>query len=345
MSGGAERKLLLIYHALKKYYDIKIVTFIVDKKKCFPELTKNIKFIEVGYGKNILSKILSLFRMAKMGEKADIIHSSNFPSNIAAAIAKKRYGPKIMWFCNEPMLHLEGTKKRKNRYKLKLMQIIEKMFSKRIDLIIANSEFTKNMIKETMGLDSKLIYSGVDTDYYKRKNIEKKDNTVFFISRIEKEKNVGFLLELAQDMKEIEFIIGGDGLYNEELKKKAPKNVKFLGRISEEEKREWYSKASVFAFPTFNEPLGVVPMESMACELPVVAFSSGGCKETIKDGETGFLCKNEKEFKQNLILLLKDAKLRENMGKMGRKRVIAFFSVKSMIDNTEKMYKELLNRK
>ena len=193
-----------------------------------------------------------------------------------------------------------------------------------------------------MNLQAVLLYSGVDTNYYKKIYVEKLEKpTIFFISRIMKHKNVDFLLELAKAIPSAQVVIGGSGPYLQELKKNAPKNTVFLGRISEEDKRAWYCKADVFVFPALKEPLGVVPMEAMACETPVVAFNSGGPRETVENKKTGFLAKNKEEFINYVKELINNSQMRAEFGKNGRERVIKMFSVHSMVGNTEKWYKKL----
>src|SRR5213075_3463915 len=50
-----------------------------------------------------------------------------------------------------------------------------------------------------------------------------------------------------------------------------------------------YSHAAVFCCPSVYEPFGIINLEAMACETPVVASAVGGIKEVVVDGETGFL--------------------------------------------------------
>src|SRR5437762_12620646 len=52
---------------------------------------------------------------------------------------------------------------------------------------------------------------------------------------------------------------------------------------------ELYSDAAVFVCPSIYEPFGIINLEAMACETPVVASAVGGIKEVVLDGETGFL--------------------------------------------------------
>src|SRR5213075_2977793 len=52
---------------------------------------------------------------------------------------------------------------------------------------------------------------------------------------------------------------------------------------------ELYSHAAVFVCPSIYEPFGIINLEAMACETPVVATAVGGIKEVVVDGETGFL--------------------------------------------------------
>src|SRR5205814_9377403 len=94
---------------------------------------------------------------------------------------------------------------------------------------------------------------------------------------------------------------------------------------------ELYSHAAVFCCPSVYEPFGIINLEAMACETPVVASAVGGIKEVVVDGENGFLVPieqmkespfepaNPEKFAWDLAKrvneLMRDRQLRERFGK------------------------------
>ena len=89
---------------------------------------------------------------------------------------------------------------------------------------------------------------------------------------------------------------------------------------------------SLSRFDTF----GLVPLESMACGVPVIALNVAGYRETIKNKETGFLIDfNAKEIAEKIIYLLENPVIREEIGKNGRKWIEENWTWKKQIKNLE----------
>ena len=116
--------------------------------------------------------------------------------------------------------------------------------------------------------------------------------------------------------------------------------------------------STVFACPSVYEPLGIVNLEAMACELPVVATATGGIPEVVVPGETGWLVPIEQvqdgtgtpvdpdRFVNDLAAALTDAvsdrtRARE-MGLAGRRRAVEQFSWASIGDKTMEVYRSVL---
>lgn len=115
------------------------------------------------------------------------------------------------------------------------------------------------------------------------------------------------------------------------------KRVKFLGEVSEEEKRELMSKAKAFIFPiTWSEPFGLVMVEAMACGTPVLATKRGAVPEVVKDGETGFIVKKPMEIVEKI-------KEVENISPQAcRNHVKERFSEERMARDYEEVYLKII---
>jgi glycosyltransferase involved in cell wall biosynthesis len=99
--------------------------------------------------------------------------------------------------------------------------------------------------------------------------------------------------------------------------------------------------ADIYAMPSFGEPFGLVFLEAMAMELPVVALDSGGAPEVVNDGITGLLSKpgDIPRLAENLSELVRDSEMRTAMGKRGRGRVVADFTVDRMARDVADVYR------
>jgi glycosyltransferase involved in cell wall biosynthesis len=121
-----------------------------------------------------------------------------------------------------------------------------------------------------------------------------------------------------------------------------------------------YTHAAIFVCPSVYEPFGIINLEAMACETPVVASAVGGIPEVVEDGETGLLVdpdlpnptatepRDPELFSRNLAAgvnaLLNDASRRTTMGRRARIRVEEQFSWTSIARQTVAFYEEVIAR-
>jgi len=117
--------------------------------------------------------------------------------------------------------------------------------------------------------------------------------------------------------------------------------IKYLG--NQQDIEEIITCADVLIQPSEHESFGLVPLEAMACEVPVIATASGGIREVIKDGETGYLCEvgDTDTMAGHAIELLANPELARQMGQKSRERA-KLFSKDKIVVQYEQMYQELL---
>ena len=122
--------------------------------------------------------------------------------------------------------------------------------------------------------------------------------------------------------------------------------ILFLTNLSQDQKlalmKAENTKALLYT-PSF-EHLGIVPLEAMACGLPVIAVDNGGPMETIIDGETGYLrASNKQEWSEAIVSLVKQSlEDREKMGKAGQQRIKDYFDVKVLARGFERAARDVL---
>lgn len=215
--------------------------------------------------------------------------------------------------------------------------------SQRPDYFIANSEETKKRIQKFYRRDSKVIFPPVNIPS-KQTILERsfQDGTGYFItvSRLARAKHIEVLIRTANKLK-FNLKIVGTGRDENYLKSIAGRTVEFLENVSDEEIPKIYQNAKAFLFSAVDEEFGIATIEAMGYGLPVIAFASGGIKETVKDGVNGFLFNDLNDDslikKINELRNLKNEKYLE-MKKNARKE-----SEKYSFENFKKQILEFVN--
>ena len=124
-------------------------------------------------------------------------------------------------------------------------------------------------------------------------------------------------------------------------------NVQLMGAVPNQTMINHLHSADVLVFPSlWHEPFGLPVIEAMSAGLPVVASRGGAFPETIADGETGLLVErgDVDELADALTKLLRDAELRQAMGRAGARRARELFSWDSRIDEWVAAYQTLLRQ-
>lgn len=120
--------------------------------------------------------------------------------------------------------------------------------------------------------------------------------------------------------------------YLDELKSLAERNgvagqVNFVTSCSTAERNSLLSECLCVLYTPTDEHFGIVPLEAMAAHKPVIACNSGGPVETIKNGETGFLCDpSPKDFALAMAKFIQDPEMAKRMGEQARQHVNESFS-------------------
>lgn len=143
----------------------------------------------------------------------------------------------------------------------------------------------------------KVIYPGIDSAAFTPNPSERSPAPVFaYLGRLKKYKGVHFAIRAfaALNLPNAVLEIAGAGDYRPALETLAASldlggRVKFLGRISEQEKLALLRRAWALVFASPKEGWGITNLEAAACATPVVASNSPGIRETVRDGKTGFL--------------------------------------------------------
>lgn len=211
----------------------------------------------------------------------------------------------------------------------------------------------------------KVIPGGVDTETFypenkvwarKYLNIPNK-KTLLYAGRIEPIKGLDILIEsfhTIQQHQDCQLVIVGGNLGGDDeldkLKSYARQlgllnKIIFIGSVTQEELRYYYSAADIFVFPSHYESFGLVALESMACGTPVVASRVGGIPSFIDDGKTGYLIPRRcpDPFVDKLEILLSNRDLRDYMGNSALEKA-RIMDWKTTALNLTNYYKNLLTQ-
>ena len=224
----------------------------------------------------------------------DLIISST--SSFAKGI-KKRPGAKHICFCHNVTrflwdidTYLKEYSEYKKFYPLfeKLLQSMRKLdfkYAQEPDIYIANSTAVAARIKNIYHRQSVVVNYPISSNNFKFQ--DKKQGFYLVTSRLLGYKRIDVTIKAFNNLG-WPLIIIGDGPEKEHLESLAAENVKFLGYVSDEKRRNLMSKASG-VIVTALEDYGLVPIEANASGTPVIAYGRGGVLDTQICGITGIL--------------------------------------------------------
>eukprot|EP00825_Cyclidium_porcatum_P007489 TRINITY_DN1375_c0_g2_i1.p2 TRINITY_DN1375_c0_g2~~TRINITY_DN1375_c0_g2_i1.p2 ORF type:complete len:217 (+),score=41.82 TRINITY_DN1375_c0_g2_i1:727-1377(+) len=146
------------------------------------------------------------------------------------------------------------------------------------------------------------------------------------------------LLENVEHFKELESLIA---------KLNVKENVIMLKNITDDERSQLLKCSLAVLYTPANEHFGIVPVEAMYMEKPVLACNNGGPKESIKDKETGFLLPENdiEQWGQKLKYIVQNKKEIQEMGKTCKARAIQLFSLKIFQDKINQHVESILAKK
>jgi glycosyltransferase involved in cell wall biosynthesis len=188
-----------------------------------------------------------------------------------------------------------------------------------------------------------VVYNGLDISQFKF-NLSPK-NYFIWIGRICPDKGTDLAIKIAKK-RGIKLLLAGQlqpmyqDFFKKEIKPHLGQKIKYIGELSQAQLSSFYGSAKALIYPhRWQEPFGLVMIESMACGTPVIAFNRGSVPEIVKDGKTGFVVNSIKEA-------VEAVKKIDQINRLDcRKWVEEKFTVEKMVDNYERVYYKILGRK
>jgi glycogen synthase len=205
-----------------------------------------------------------------------------------------------------------------------------------------------------------VIHNGIDPDRFRRTEARNhldrlgvREPYVLFVGRITDQKGIFHLLEAAPKLPPgVQVVLCASAPDTPEIEERLRTrvtehpNVKWIFEmVAHDAITQLYSHAAVFACPSVYEPFGIINLEAMACETPVVASAVGGILEVVEDGETGVLVPPARAdaLAEALVRVLNDPARARAMGRAGRTRVEDKFSWAGVAARTQEVYAEAID--
>jgi N-acetyl-alpha-D-glucosaminyl L-malate synthase BshA len=225
------------------------------------------------------------------------------------------------------------------------------------DRVTAVSRFLKERAESTLGITRpiEVIYNFVDPRVFtprKRTSLRlvpPASKVVMHASNFRPVKNIPAVVQVFAEVRKhlaVKLVMVGDGPEKagaEQLARElgVQRDVLFLG--NQDCMEELLPLADLFLLPSSSESFGLVALEAMSAEVPVVASRVGGLPEVVEHGVTGFLHEPGETagFVSSVLRLLTHERLRRSMGRRARRAARERFSVDEMVDRYIKVYDSL----
>lgn len=315
-------------------------------------------------------------------EGVDVVHTHTWYTSMAGFWAKKLYGMPFV-LTTHSLEPLRAWKAEQLGSGYQMSSWMEKTAIENADAVIAVSQGTRaDILRAYPAIEPSrihVIYNGIDLNEYRRDTdtkliaalgVDTVRPYVLFVGRITRQKGVTHLVDAIHHLPaETQVVLCAGAPDTPEIAAEMRAKVENLQRthhhvlwiekmVSKPEAIQLYSHAAVFCCPSIYEPFGIINLEAMACETAVVASATGGIKEVVVQGETGFLVPLAQDPETNAPLqpeqfahdlatrlaeVLNDAAMQRRMGAAGRRRVEAHFSWSAIAQQTVALYRSLVS--
>lgn len=245
----------------------------------------------------------------------------------------------------------------------KIVTLHNRTFTNHCSLVLAPTNSMKKYLEENGTITSiEVIPTGLtDEDFtydkemvyeLRQKYLGDKKYLFCSVSRLEKEKNINFMLEGLVRFKErkgdcFRLLLIGDGGCKEEFRTKAKSlgledNVIFTGCIEHSLIRNYCRACDLFVFASQSETQGIVLLEAMAAGLPVVAVKATGVNDIISDGWNGYVTEPDvDEWENSLEIIIENATQRDWMKQNALTEARQYLSF-NIARRVEKLYENLI---
>lgn len=308
---------------------------------------------------NMVAKVNEL--IAK-GEKFDVIHAHDWLVAYAAKTLKNSYDlPLVSTIHATEAGRNGGIHDEVQRY----INDTEWMLTYEANEVIVNSNYMKSEVQRLFGLPFEKInvvpngvnlnkFTGMDRDYsFRRKYAMDNEKIILFMGRLVYEKGVQNLIaampKVLASYHDAKLVIAGKGGMLDELKAQADylgisNKVYFAGYMNGKDVERMYKAADISVFPSTYEPFGIVALEGMLAERPIVVSDAGGLGEIVEHRVTGMksYCGNPNSIADSILELLFNPELCDNIVKNAKIKVKENYNWQKIAQDTHFTYQKAI---
>ena len=231
--------------------------------------------------------------------------------------------------------------------------------------VIVNSNYMKNELQRLFGLPFEKInvvpngvnlnlYSGVERDYeFRRRYAADNEKIILYMGRLVYEKGVQHLIaampKILNGYNDAKLVIAGKGGMIDELREQVhalgiDNKVYFAGYMNGKDVQKLYKAADIAVFPSTYEPFGIVALEAMLSENPIVVSDIGGLNEIVQHRENGMkaYCGNANSIADSVLELLFDHQLCANIVKKAKSKVRNEYNWNKIAQDTHFTYQKAI---
>jgi alpha-maltose-1-phosphate synthase len=368
--GGAGVHVDFLARHLRERVDLTVVCMGVERADAIAVAEQDGRFPGANAALHVLSADTA---MTAACEGVDLVHSHTWYANMAGHLGGLLYDvPHVVTAHSLEPLRPWKAEQLGGGYRVSSWA--ERTAFLAADAVIAVSEGMARDVKaaypEIEANRIQVIYNGIDADFYRpdlqtevlaELGIDTSRPYVTFVGRITRQKGVPHLLRAGLTFDPtLQIVLLAGAADTPELKAETDDAIARLRderdgivvvseMLPRESVRQVLSHAMAFVCPSVYEPLGIVNLEAMACETPVVASAVGGIPEVVVDGETGLLVDYtpddpaafEAALAEQVNRLVRDPDLAAEMGRAGRERAVTSFAWSAVADQTVALYSNL----
>jgi len=232
----------------------------------------------------------------------------------------------------------------------------EKKVLSRVDVVVANSVYTSEKIKNGYGLKNvKTIYKSCDVSLFKRESeVTAEPNSFLFVGNDWRRKGLVALIDAFSIIKKKGFrdakltIVGIPSRDYDEVSKiakdlRVSSSVSIYGNMGRDDLVKMYNQNCFLVMPSYVEALGISILEAMSCGLLVAVADRGGMPEIIDDGVSGFIFQDPtpKSISETLIKMMDLTDVEKSNILTESDNTLRYFNSTRMINEIRGLYRDL----
>lgn len=369
--GGTEKYVKdLSLELISRGHDVTVITNNVPKEANAPqdEIMDGIKVKRLSAMNFIYLPVSFNFNL-KMLAGFDLVHTHCPPLGFTRAVRNRLRIPHIATYHCDTTMSEKFLGIKMPDFVIKSVENLTNAYARMVipkaDAVITTTESYASTSPVMKNISHEAIPIGIHYELFDKSRQKQgisdatRDNKkVLFLGRLAANKGIDYLVhaipKVIAEIPDAKFMICGEGEEKPHVESYIDKmgvrsRIEFEGKVNLDKMVELYSNCAVFVFPSINrlEAFGIVQLESMACQTPVIASNIPGVNNVMDPGKSGLLVepRDSEGLAKAIIQILSNPQKAREMGQYGRKLVETKYNWKTIGTQVENLYKKALEKK